>query len=324
VSRSVSSSPGRDQVSAGSAGMTGSGMPGARRVAGVVGLGVMGGAMTATLLRAGWDVVATDPAPAAMAAASAAGARTVPDAASVARAADVVILSLPNAAVVRGVIDGPGGLAEAARPGLAVVDTSTLSPADARAIGERLAAIGVGYLDTPVSGGPGGAAAGTLSVMAGGAAADLERARPVLEAVGSRVVHCGPTGAGSVAKACNQLIVVATIGAVAEALALADASGVDPGAVREALLGGWAASPILELHGARMLAADWVPGGKAAFNVKDAATLAAMTAETGIQTDVFDAAAGYIRRLVDGGGGDLDHSAVYTIVRGGGSPLETP
>jgi 2-hydroxy-3-oxopropionate reductase len=313
-----------DQVSPGSAGVTGDGTPGARGVVGVVGLGVMGGAMTATLLRAGWDVVATDPAPAAMAVASAAGARTVPDAASVARAADVVILSLPSAGVVRAVIDGGGGLAEAARPGLTVVDTSTLSPSDARAIGEQLAAIGIGYLDTPVSGGPGGAAAGTLSVMVGGAAADLERARPVLAAIGSRVVHCGRTGAGSVAKACNQLIVVATIGAVAEALALADASGVDPAAVREALLGGWAASPILELHGARMLGSDWAPGGKAAFNIKDAATIAAMTAETGIHPHVFDAAAGYIQRLVDRGGGDLDHSAVYTIVRGGEPPVETP
>jgi 3-hydroxyisobutyrate dehydrogenase-like beta-hydroxyacid dehydrogenase len=293
-----------------------------RGVAGVVGLGVMGGAMTATLLRAGWDVVATDPAPAAMAAATAAGARTVPSAAEVAHAADTVILSLPNAAVVWAVIDGIGGLAEAARPGLTVVDTSTLAPADARAIGNRLAELGIGYLDTPVSGGPGGAVAGTLSVMAGGSSADLERARPVLESIGSRVVHCGPTGAGSVAKACNQLIVVAAIGAVAEALALADASGVDPAAVREALLGGWAASPILQLHGERMLNGDWVPGGKALFNLKDAATLAAMAEETGIHTDVFDAAAGYIRRLVDGGGGDLDHSAVYTIVRGA-APMPT-
>jgi len=284
--------------------------------AGVVGLGIMGGAMTATLRRAGWPVVATDPAPAAMAAAARTGARTLPDAASVAAEADVVILSLPNAAVVRAVIDGPGGIAESARPGLVVVDTSTLAPADARAMGAHLADLGIGYLDTPVSGGPGGAAAGTLSVMVGGDAGDLAIARSVLETLGSRVVHCGDIGAGSVAKACNQLIVVATIGAVAEALALAEASGVDPAAVREALLGGWAASPILDLHGARMLARDWAPGGKAAFNLKDAATLAALSGETGVRTAVFDAAAAYIAALVDGGNGDLDHSAVYTIVRG--------
>ena len=285
------------------------------RRAGVIGLGVMGGAMTATLRRAGWDVVATDPAEAAREAAAKVGARVVPDAASVARETDVLILSLPTANVVRAVIDGPGGIAEGAHPGLVIVDTSTLAPADARSIGARLAELGVAYLDTPVSGGPGGAASGTLSVMAGGSAEALEWARPVLMGIGNRVVHCGALGAGSVAKACNQLIVVATIGAVAEALSLADGAGVDAAAVREALLGGWAASPILDLHGARMLAGDWVPGGKAAFNLKDAHTLEALVAETGVQIPVFEAAADYIRALVDDGGGDLDHAAVYTKVR---------
>lgn len=272
--------------------------------------------MAATLVRAGFEVVATDPVPAARDAAAAAGARAVATAAEVARNVDVIILSLPNAAVVRTVIDGPGGIAEAGRDGLVIVDTSTLAPADARAIGEHLASLGVAYLDTPVSGGPKGAQDGTLSVMAGGDGEALERARPVLEGIGSRVVHCGPVGAGSVAKACNQLIVVATIGAVAEALAIADAAGVDAAAVREALLGGWAASPILQLHGARMLAGDWVPGGKAVFNLKDADALAALSDETGVHTAVFDAAAGYIRTLVEQGGGDLDHSAIYTLVRG--------
>lgn len=287
-----------------------------RPVAGVIGLGIMGGAMTATLRRDGWDVVVTDPVPAALEAAAATGARPVADAAAVAAEADVIILSLPNAKIVRAVIDGPGGIAAARRAGIVVVDTSTLAPVDARAIGERFAELGIDYLDTPVSGGPKGAQDGTLSVMAGGDAAALERARPVLEAIGSRVVHCGGVGAGSVAKACNQLIVVSTIGAVAEALALADAEGVDAAAVREALLGGWAASPILQLHGERMLKGDWVPGGKAVFNIKDAETLAALSAETGIETAVFDAAAGYIRALVEAGGGELDHSAIYTLVRG--------
>ncbi|HYO42645.1 MAG TPA: NAD(P)-dependent oxidoreductase [Candidatus Limnocylindrales bacterium] len=284
--------------------------------AGVVGLGTMGGAMTATLRRAGWDVVCTDPVDAARDAAAATGARPLADAAAVAALADVVILSLPDATIVNAVIDGPGGIAASARRGLTVVDTSTLAPADARAIGAKLAALGIGYLDTPVSGGPGGAVKGTLSVMVGGTPEDLERARAVLETIGSRVVRCGDVGAGSVAKACNQLIVVATIGAVAEALAIADASGVDPAAVREALLGGWAASSILDLHGARMVSGDWVPGGRAAFHLKDVDTLAALTAATGVHTAVFDAAAGYIRSLVERGGGELDHSAVYTIVRG--------
>lgn len=283
---------------------------------GVIGLGVMGSAMTATLRRAGWDVVATTRSPAARAAAEATGARTVDTAAHVAEAADVVVLSLPDAAAVRAVLEGPAGVVAGARDGITVVDTSTLSPADAIAIGAAMAAVGIAYLDIPVSGGRQAAADGTLSMMAGGDATAIERARPVLETLGSRVVHCGGVGAGSVAKACNQLIVVATIGAVAEALAIAEGSGVDPALVREAMLGGWAASPILRLHGERMLERDWVPGGRAAYHLKDMASIAALSAESGTATPVFDAAAAYVRALVDAGGEDLDHSAVYAIVLG--------
>lgn len=261
-------------------------------------------------------MVATSRSADARAAAEAMGARTVDTPAEVAAATDVVVLSLPAAAAVRSVFDGPGGLAGGAHDGLTIVDTTTLAPGDARAIGEAAAAAGIAYLDVPVSGGPQAASTGTLSMMAGGDAGALERARPVLETLGSRVVHCGGLGAGSVAKACNQLIVVATIGAVAEALAIADGAGVDAATVRDAMLGGWAASPILDLHGARMLARDWVPGGRAVFHQKDIATLAALSSESGVGTPVFDAAAAYIRALIEAGGGDLDHSAVYTIVRG--------
>ena len=286
------------------------------RTVGVVGLGVMGGAMTATLRRAGWPVVATSRSPGARTAAEATGARTVDTAAEVAAAAGVVVLSLPDAPAVRSVFDGPGGLAGGAHDGLTVVDTTTLAPGDARAIGAAMAAAGIAYLDVPVSGGPQAASAGTLSMMAGGDGAALERARPVLETLGSRVVHCGGLGAGSVAKACNQLIVVTTISAVAEALAIAEGAGVDPATVREAMLGGWAASPILDLHGARMLARDWQPGGAARYHLKDIATLGALSAGSGVGTRVFDAAAAYVQALIDAGGGDLDHSAVYAIVRG--------
>jgi 2-hydroxy-3-oxopropionate reductase len=276
----------------------------------------MGSQMAATLARAGWAVVATSRSESARAAAEAAGVRAVDTAAEVAVAANVVVLSLPDAAAVRSVLEAPGGLAEAARGGLTVIDTTTLSPVDARDIEEAMAAAGIAYLDVPVSGGPQGAREGTLSMMAGGDAAALERARPVLETLGSRVVHCGGVGAGSVAKACNQLIVLATIGAVAEALAIADGAGVDPAIVREAMLGGWAASPILRLHGERMINRDWVPGGKARLHLKDVATLAALSSASGIATPVFDAAADYVRALVEAGGADLDHSAVYAIVRG--------
>jgi 2-hydroxy-3-oxopropionate reductase len=152
--------------------------------------------------------------------------------------------------------------------------------------------------------------------MVGGTAADLERARPVLESIGGTVVHCGPTGSGQVVKACNQLIVVATLGAVGEALVMARAAGVDPAAAREALLAGYAKSQVLEGQGLRMLTRDFTPGGKARFNLKDVAALSELSAETGVHTPVFTAAADYIRTLVDAGGGDLDHSAIVTVIEG--------
>jgi 2-hydroxy-3-oxopropionate reductase len=285
------------------------------RIVGVVGLGVMGGAMASTLRRAGWTVVATSRSAEARSAVEATGARTVDTPASVASAADVIVLSLPGASAVREVLAGPAGLAAGARNGLTVVDASTLAPEDARSIAGSMAAAGIAYLDAPVSGGAPAAQDGTLSVMVGGDAAALERARPILETLASRIVHCGAVGAGSVAKACNQLIVLATIGAVAESLAIADGAGVDPATVREAMLGGWAASPILRLHGQRMLDGNWVPGGRAEFHLKDIATLAALSSASGVATPVFDAAAAYVRALVDAGAGGLDHSAIYAIVR---------
>jgi 2-hydroxy-3-oxopropionate reductase len=210
--------------------------------------------------------------------------------------------------------------------GAVLIDTSTISAAEARLLGRELLPHSVAFLDAPVSGGVRGAENGQLAIMVGGAEADLERAREVLGCLG-KVVHCGSVGAGQVAKACNQLIVMATIEAVAEALVAARASGVDPRKVREALLGGFAASPILELHGDRMLRRDFVPGGRLRFHLKDIANIASLTEATGITLPVFAAAARQVERLVDAGGGDLDHSALITLLdgpspAGGETPLD--
>ena len=200
------------------------------------------------------------------------------------------------------------------RPGLVVLDTSTIEPGRARQVAAELARRDVAYLDAPVSGGTVAAAAGSLSVMAGGDAAALARARPVLDAIASRVIHLGPVGAGQIAKACNQLIVLGTIELVGEALTLAEESGVDPGLVREALLGGFAASRILELHGARMVSREYEREGRASFHLKDIAVVDELKAATGVPTPAFDAAARQLERLVEGGGGDLDHAALKTMV----------
>lgn len=291
-------------------------MSNVRGSVGIVGLGQMGAPMARTLMAVGWRVVGWDLMAAAVDAAAGAGVAVVASPAAVAAEADVVLTSLPDITAVRAVVLGPDGLADAQRPDLLLVDTSTATAADARALAAELAGRGIRFIDAPVTGGPGGAAAGTLGVMVGGAAEDVTRARPVLETIGGTVVHCGPVGSGQVVKACNQLIVVATLGAVAEALATARAAGVDPALARQVLLAGYARSPILENQGARMLSGDFTPGGKARFNLKDVAALAELSAETGVQTPVFEAAARYIAALVDQGGGDLDHSAIVKIVDG--------
>jgi 2-hydroxy-3-oxopropionate reductase len=282
---------------------------------GVIGLGAMGRPMAERLAASGMPpVVVRNLADPALAALAAAGARRVASIARLATDVDVVLLSLPDGAVVEQVALGPDGILAGGRAGLIVLDTSTIEPARARSVAGALAGAGITYLDVPVSGGTPAAASGTLSVMAGGDAAALERARGVLDAIAARVVHLGPVGSGQVAKACNQLIVLGTIEIVAEALALGAANGIDPAALREVLLGGFAASRILDLHGARMLAGDYEPGGRARFHLKDIAVVDELKATSGSRTPAFDAAARQLELLVAQGGGDLDHAALRTLL----------
>ncbi len=244
----------------------------------------------------------------------AAGAADGGSAAGVARAADVIVLMLPDPPDVAAVLFEAGGLAEGLGPGSVVVDMSTGDPLLAREWAARLATDGVDFLDAPVSGGEAGAIAGSLSIMVGGSSDALERARPVLAAMGSRIVHIGASGSGQIAKAANQLVVAATIQAVAEALLLAAKAGVDPARVREALLGGFAASRVLELHGQRMLDANFKPGARAALHLKDARIIQGLGTSLGSPMPAFDVVAQALESLVQGGGSDLDHAALVTLL----------
>jgi len=288
-----------------------------RGTVGVVGLGQMGGAMCRTLLRAGWHVVAWDIAAGAVAAAVTAGAEAAASPAQVTTRAHVVITSLPDAHAVRAVTLGPDGIGTTGTADLVVVDTSTTSPAEARDLAADLAALGVGFLDAPVSGGVRGAETGQLAVMVGGAAELLERARPVLADIAKAVVLCGPVGAGQVTKACNQLVVMATHESVAEALVLAQSAGLDPWRVREVLMAGYAASPILEIQGPKMLQGDFAPGGRARFHLKDIVTIDELARDGGLELPAYAAAARQVQRLVERGGGDLDNSALITLLAPG-------
>ncbi len=286
------------------------------RTVGLIGLGQMGGAMCRTLRRAGWPVVAWDLSAAAIAGAAATGADIALDPADVGRRTSLILTSLPDAKALRAVTLGDHGICGVASTAKLVIDTSTTSPAEARDIARDLAAFGVEFLDAPVSGGVRGAETGGLSIMVGGTTDMLGLAQPVLETLG-KIIHCGPVGAGQITKACNQLVVMATHQSVAEALVLAESSGLDPWRVREAMMAGYAASPILDIQGPRMLRHDFRPGGRARFHLKDIATIRELAGDLGLGLPAFDAAARQVERLVAQGGGDLDNSALITLIERG-------
>jgi 2-hydroxy-3-oxopropionate reductase len=231
------------------------------------------------------------------------------------QAGDLVVLTcLPSGPQVAQVAEL---LLAAVPPGrrLVVVDTSTCTPQDARTLATRCAAAGHAAADAPVSGGPTGARSGTLSVMVGAEPALFALVQIAVAPIAGRVVHCGPAGAGQVTKAANQLVVACTVEAVAEALTLAARNGVDPATARTALLGGYAASRVLELQGARMVAGDFVPGGTAALLAKDVRIIQSLAASAGVPTPVLDAAADQVHELARTAP-DLDHSALVTLLGG--------
>jgi 2-hydroxy-3-oxopropionate reductase len=281
---------------------------------GFVGRGIMGRPMARNLLRAGYRLVVQNRSPGPVEELVAAGVEAAGSPAEAAARSDVVITMLLNTAVVEQVVFGEGGLAEGLRAGAAYVDMSSISPLAARRIAAELGAKGVEVLDAPVSGGEIGAREATLAIMVGGPAGTLGRVRPILDALGSNIVHVGEAGAGQVAKACNQLIVGITIDAVAEALLLASAAGVDPAKVREVLLGGFASSRVLDLHGQRMLERRFAPGAKATMQLKDLGIAAELGEAHGVSLPGTATARRLFQELVDAGGGDLDHSGLLTLL----------
>jgi 3-hydroxyisobutyrate dehydrogenase-like beta-hydroxyacid dehydrogenase len=198
--------------------------------------------------------------------------------------------------------------------GQLVIDMGTSDPRRSQAHAVRLAAKNIGWVDAPVSGGPEGAASRTLTIMAGGTDADFTRAKPLLEAIGKNVTHVGGPGAGHIVKIINQLIVGLTMEAVAEALTLAEKSGIDPRLVQQALAGGFADSRLLQLHGTRMIQRAYVPGGKAATQVKDLKLAASLADSVSLALPHLKSTLALYQELVSRGDGELDHSAVHTLL----------
>ncbi len=236
---------------------------------GFIGLGVMGKAMTRNILRTGFPLTVHNRSPRAVEEMIAEGAFSGVSPREVAARSNVIVLSLPDTPDVEKVLFGADGVAAGARPGTIVIDTSTIAPAATKGFSERLRRGEVHFLDAPVSGGPKGAIDGTLSCMVGGDEAAFDRAMPVFQAIGKTIRRIGASGAGQLCKACNQLAIVSSLMGVVEALVMAKQAGIDPFAVREALLGGSARSFVLENHAKRFLDGTLEPGFRSTLMLKD-------------------------------------------------------
>ncbi|MFN8216078.1 MAG: NAD(P)-dependent oxidoreductase [Solirubrobacterales bacterium] len=281
---------------------------------GFVGLGVMGRPMAENLLAAGHELSVASRSPGPVRALAAAGASPAATPAEAARGAEAVITMLPDGAAVAAVCQGPDGVFAAAAPGTLVIDMSTIAPAEARALAAEGAERGLAVLDAPVSGGDAGARAGTLSIMAGGERDAFERALPLFEVLGANVTLVGGAGAGQVVKACNQIVVALTIEALAEALTLGEAAGVDGATILDALAGGLAANRVMEVRRDNLLGGEFAPGFRVELHRKDLGIALDAAAELGVELPATPVVAALMDRLRERGRGGEDHTALLAAV----------
>jgi 3-hydroxyisobutyrate dehydrogenase-like beta-hydroxyacid dehydrogenase len=288
------------------------------RTIGVIGLGLMGKPMALNLHTAGATVVAWNRSQAALDAVAAEGVAVADSPRAVAERCDTVIVMVVDTPAVDAMLHGDAGVLaglDGKPEGTLVIDMGTTAVEATRGFAAEVADAGGLWLDAPVSGGQVGAEQAALTIMAGGSAAAFDRALPAFRAMGRQITHVGDVGAGQVAKAVNQMIVGMTIGAVSEALTLAEAAGVDPGKVREALRGGFAWSRILELHGQRMVDSTFQPGGRARVQLKDLRQALDLAESLEIQLPALELNATLYEALCDEGDADLDHSALIRHYR---------
>jgi len=282
---------------------------------GFVGLGIMGLPMSLNLRRAGFTLAVYNRNPARATALKDAGAKVCASPKEVAENADIIFTCVSDTPDVEAVIFGTGGIIEGVKEGSVVVDMSTISPEHTRKFAEKLAEKGVEMIDAPVSGGEAGAIAGTLTIMAGGKQNVFDRVKPYFEKMGKTLVLVGDNGAGQVAKACNQIIIAVAIEGVAEALLLAEKSGVDGAKVREALMGGFAGSKVLEVHGNRMLSNDYKPGFKTKLHRKDMGIVMQTAANAGIDLPAATLSTLHMDEVLKHGDGELDSSAIFKVLK---------
>lgn len=284
---------------------------------GFVGAGAMGRPMIDRLHAAGHRVIAYARRDEVAADLRAHGIEVGPSPAAVAAAAPIVFINVTATADVESVLFGDHGIARGARPGTVVIDHSTISAEATRAFEQRLAAQAVAFLDAPVSGGVQGAQAGTLSIMVGGDLAAFERMRPLFEVLGRTITHIGPSGAGQIAKACNQIVQVVNIQGIAEAMHFARAQGVDLGRVLTAISAGMAGSKMLDLMGPKMVRRAFEAGIEARLHAKDIAIVADLAASLGLDLPAVDVVARQCAALLEHGWGHDDTSSLLRVLEGG-------
>ena len=288
------------------------------QAAGFIGLGRMGMPMTRRLLATGRRLAVWGRAPEKLAPAVDAGATMAATPAALAREAEIVMLCVSDTDAVEEVVFGPDGIAAGAGPGKLLVDHSSIHPLRTRALAARLAdETGMGWVDAPVSGGEDGAREGSLIVMAGGEAAALDRARPLIGAYATRITHMGPIGAGQACKTCNQLIIGAEIAAIAEALNFAARFGVEAARLPDCLAGGWADSAVLQNHARRMAAGEYGNAGSARTMLKDMTIACDMGRATGTPMPVTGLVAALYELAVAQGLADAGQIAPMRLYRDG-------
>ena len=276
----------------------------------------MGKPMAKNLIKAGHRLVVHNRSRAAADEVAKEGATVANSPAEVARAATIVITMVPDTPDVEHVLTGPEGVLSTLQSGAVVVDMSSISPVATKRLADAVAAKGGSMLDAPVSGGEIGAINASLSIMVGGDEAAFARVKPIFEAMGNaeRIIHIGPSGAGQICKVCNQIAIGGALAGVSEAFALAKKAGVDAARVRQALLGGFAASRVLEVHGERMLVDNYKPGFRAKLYQKDLRIAHEAAAANSVAMPATAIVSQMINALVAAGGADLDYAALGTVL----------
>ncbi len=284
---------------------------------GFIGLGVMGRPMAKHVVSKGYPLVVHNRSRPAVDDLVSVGATAAESPAAVARAATVVITMVPDTQDVTRVLTGPDGVLTALQPGTVVIDMSSISPVVTRELASQVAAGGGTLLDAPVSGGEIGAVNATLSIMVGGDGQALARVRPILACMGNpdRIIHVGAEpGSGQICKVCNQIAIGGALAGVSEAFAVARKAGVDLVRVREALLGGFAASRVLEVHGERMITGNYVPGFRTKLYQKDLRLANEVAGAHAVAIPATAVVTQLVNALAAAGGGDLDYSALGTVL----------